>query len=43
MARTPDEITRAKDILSSINPTRLDVHPCAEKSAPVELPFAAKG
>jgi hypothetical protein len=44
MARgTPEEITRAKDILNSINPTRLDVHPCVETAEAAELPFAAKG
>jgi hypothetical protein len=42
MARgTPDEIARAKDILDSINPTRLDVHPFVETAQPSALPVAA--
>ena len=44
MARgTPDEITRAKDILRSINPTRLDVHPGVEMTKPAEQRVAANG
>jgi coproporphyrinogen III oxidase-like Fe-S oxidoreductase len=31
---TPEEITQAKDILRSTNPTRLDVHPCVETAQP---------
>jgi uncharacterized membrane protein len=33
---TPEEILRAKDILRSINPERLDVHPLVEPAKPAE-------
>ena len=44
MARgTPEEIVRAQDILRSINPSRLDVHPGAEAAKPAEPLVAAQG
>ncbi len=43
MARgAPDDILRAKEILRTINPSRLDVHPSDEITRPAEMLVAAK-
>jgi hypothetical protein len=42
MARgAPEEISRAKDLLRAIHPSRIDVHPTAETAPPVAQPVAA--
>jgi hypothetical protein len=42
MARgAPEEIARAKELLGSIKPSRLDVHPGGETAAPVDHPVPA--
>lgn len=44
MARgAPEDILRAKELLSAIKPSRLDVHAGAETAQPVELLTASNG